>query len=926
MIRDMLSVGLVLVILLSGFISVMGDCGIDDEITGDQTVYIEGLMVTLKPPMGETGLIQIVMADGVTYHMINAPGAGKGEIGKPDVPVFREWVMVPLGTTPELTVFSGESVTYTDIRIPVVRAPIPDSSTNDDFSRDFEFQGSEEYYPGEFATLQTMGTIRGQPFIMVEMFPYQYHAEEEKLRVYPDFFVTVNFSGEVLPTPNRFKNSNMEKIMGRLAVNTGSVLEAQGDLQGPAELYGNNQLLPGSGGGTEGAAEYLIITDPIFKDSAETLGDWKNKMGIPTYVATTDQTGTTADDITAYIENAYTNWDPAPYYLLIFGDADYIPPHYETEHPYYSDNRKVGTDVYYAAMEGSTLEYFPDLSHGRIPAESVEEAERWVNHIINYEKNPITLVSFYENTTHAGQFQDYVGGSDGIADRRFLQTSEDIVLFLGDQDYLGKYDARRIYEYSGDAKPEYWTSESWSFGGGPAGDPGDPIPIHLSTDWDKPPGEQEFWGGDANDISAAVNSGTFLLIHRNHGGTWGWGTPYYHYTHVQDLNNGDKLPVVWSINCNTGYYDSETCNDATHTISFVEAWGRNPNGGSAGVLAATRVSYSGLNDRLAWGFTDAIWPEFLDQSTDPPVTEMGDVLNYGRYYMYNYYGNWLYTKITFEMFHWFGDPTLQIRTEVPQEMNVYHPAEISVGVEQQLTVTVEDTNGIALEDARVAIRKNSEIYMVGLTDSAGEVTFAVEPNTTGTIELTVSKHNFIPSENNITVSDVIPSMDIDLYAGGPAQGWNFVSFNLELEDYDLETILADIDGKFSDIMYYDAAIEQWKSYSPGRGEHYNNLHSWNRTMGIWIRVTVNCTLTVEGYTPVNTDIVLHPGWNMVSLPSESSGNHGLPAEVTKVGYFHGASEYNLAYDYDPWDFVFEPGKGYYLYSDATDPVIWNVEY
>jgi len=37
------------------------------------------------------------------------------------------------------------------------------------------------------------------------------------------------------------------------------------------------------------------------------------------------------------------------------------------------------------------------------------------------------------------------------------------------------------------------------------------------------------------------------------------------------------------------------------------------------------------------------------------------------------------------------------------------------------------------------------------------------------------------------------------------------------------------------------------------------------------------TLTIEGTEQTTTDIILNPGWNMVGLPSSTSGNHILPA-------------------------------------------------
>ncbi len=204
----------------------------------------------------------------------------------------------------------------------------------------------------------------------------------------------------------------------------------------------------------------------------------------------------------------------------------------------------------------------------------------------------------------------------------------------------------------------------------------------------------------------------------------------------------------------------------------------------------------------------------------------------------------------------------------------------------------------------------------------------------GDVESTEDQISVVMDENKtITahfVEVLIPTMDIHLYAGGQAGGWNLVSFYLELDDTSLISILEHddlgISGLYDRLMYYDASTGEWKTYVPDRPDHYNNLDQWDHTMGIWIRVTVDCTLTVQGETPVTTDITLYPGWNMVGLPSSESGNHGLPIEVTKLGYFESSEEYNIVYTDVVTTFIFHPGQGYWVYNSANEPVIWNVEY
>ncbi len=174
------------------------------------------------------------------------------------------------------------------------------------------------------------------------------------------------------------------------------------------------------------------------------------------------------------------------------------------------------------------------------------------------------------------------------------------------------------------------------------------------------------------------------------------------------------------------------------------------------------------------------------------------------------------------------------------------------------------------------------------------------------------------------------TFDIPLYADGAAGGWNFVSFNLVPGDTSPEAILENptygISGNYDRLMYYNAADGEWLSYVPGRAARYNNMHSWNHHMGLWIRMTTSDTLTIAGTLPASTEITLYPGWTMVGLPSPSAGNHGLPGAINRVGYFDATAEYNLAYSYSPGAFVFEPGRGYWLYNPTDSAVVWTVGY
>ncbi len=178
-----------------------------------------------------------------------------------------------------------------------------------------------------------------------------------------------------------------------------------------------------------------------------------------------------------------------------------------------------------------------------------------------------------------------------------------------------------------------------------------------------------------------------------------------------------------------------------------------------------------------------------------------------------------------------------------------------------------------------------------------------------------------------TLTVLTETQDIALNAG-----WNFVStmldtsiLNVSLEDI-LEHPTYGISGSYDRLMYYNASEDQWKTYVPGRADHFNTLTDMEYTMGFWIMMNQEETLTVEGVALPEREIILNPGWNMVSYPCSTAGNNDLPAEVTRIGYFDAAEEYNVAYDYEPQDFIFELGNGYWIYNGADYDVEWTIEF
>lgn len=190
---------------------------------------------------------------------------------------------------------------------------------------------------------------------------------------------------------------------------------------------------------------------------------------------------------------------------------------------------------------------------------------------------------------------------------------------------------------------------------------------------------------------------------------------------------------------------------------------------------------------------------------------------------------------------------------------------------------------------------------------------------------------------SITVSDIVnlasntsyaefgldnstTSYDIDMQVG-----WNLVSFPLALVDNSISNIMSQIPGKWDRVMYYDRSdlADPWKSCRPlGTA---NDLAYVDNTMGLWIHITQNCTLTIYGHLPVSSTVTqLRSGWNLVGYPSQTSRTVSQALSGTgydRVECFTPTSPYVRAMTGSE---IMAAGNGYWVHVPADAP--WAVNW
>ena len=556
----------------------------------------EGLVVTLGESnnklfqatfdLPDPQLQEVNGPDGIKYRHFLMPGVdpNSSEPGLPDVPIFRRMLAVPNGAKPVIEGLKVEpagelaAVLYPSQPAPADQQRDPKDFDDGPFTRDEKAYASDADFPADPVELQYMGKMRDLELWQVSVAGGQYNPAKGALRTFAAVSYQVIFeggSGGFIPkgaNDSPFDRS-FDSIYAQV-LNYGAVRAFPDDIIWKPICWGY---------------EYLIITDPAFRAAADTLRNWKVNKGISTLVLETGngagKAGTTNTEIRDTIKGYYNGCIVRPSYVLLLGDAEHIAPFYRTTH--YGDS--AGTDLDYSLMTAGDI--MPDLAYGRIPVDTLVDAQAVVDKIVAYEDTPPFNFNFYRNVSVGSYFQCCRPevAQDGTTSRSFVETSElvrDELVGLG-------YGVERIYTtstgYHNDpTEDDYYNAAVRSTVPNQYYN-GALLPADLRS------GSGFAWDGDSNDVIDAINEGRFLVIHRDHGWVDGWGDPDFDSGDLGSLTNGNLTPVVYSINCASGLFDNETLNPGAQAWNYGTAVGSSywaeqllrMNGGAVGIIGDT---------------------------------------------------------------------------------------------------------------------------------------------------------------------------------------------------------------------------------------------------------------------------------------------------------------------------------------------------
>lgn len=368
-------------------------------------------------------------------------------------------------------------------------------------------------------------------------------------------------------------------------------------------------------------------------------------------------------------------------FVVIVGDGNLFP--------YFTKDGEV-SDNFYTEIVGN--DEVPDIILGKISAENATHVTIQVNKFIQYEENPA-------QTSHLATFLG-IASSEGP----------------GEDD---EYDYEHIRNIDNKLQAFTYTSGYELFDGNQGG-------LDASGN------------PSASDVSTAVNAGVGIITYCGHGDVTLWGTTYFSNSNINSLTNYHKLPFIISTACLNGSYVDETC--------FAEAWLRATNNGQpTGAVSTVMSTMSQPWNPPMCGQDEMI--RLLTGAENTPVKRtFGGIVFNGLAKMHEVYpttsSQGLQTMRTWVLF---GDPTLQVRTAIPQALTATHNAQLFAGMTQLQVMS-------PVEGAKVVLTKGNTILAQDFI-AGGSVTLNFNEMLipTDTVHLLVSAFNYIPYQADIPV-------------------------------------------------------------------------------------------------------------------------------------------------------------------------------
>ena len=164
----------------------------------------------------------------------------------------------------------------------------------------------------------------------------------------------------------------------------------------------------------------------------------------------------------------------------------------------------------------------------------------------------------------------------------------------------------------------------------------------------------------------------------------------------------------------------------------------------------------------------------------------------------------------------------------------------------------------------------TELYEETIIDLAinneHEINFDYNSTNTTQIFAFIDYNNKIEESNesnNLFMLEISGTQIINIYL---IQGWNLISVPFLLENKTLPEPFKTIEGNYTSVFAYDAKSKEWDLFDPTLPSFLNTLSIINETMGFWINMLEEDTLSMQGDIPDTTTFNIYEEWNLIGYP------------------------------------------------------------
>ncbi len=283
------------------------------------------------------------------------------------------------------------------------------------------------------------------------------------------------------------------------------------------------------------------------------------------------------------------------------------------------------------------------------------------------------------------------------------------------------------------------------------------------------------------NVMAALNTGFNFINHSGHA--WWYSLGIGNYVHLTNadmdaLTNNPANSILYSIGCWPAAFDYNC---------FAEHFLYNPNGGGVAFVGNSRYGWGSPGNPL-FGYSDRFDQQFYHSIFTENIFHIGETLGAIKTHFIPLAGEEnVYRWCEYEI-NLLGDPEMPIWTQNPDSLQIGYNQRIYTG-QNHYFVSVLDSNLLPIQDARVCLMQEDEIYQTGFTDLAGQLEFDFEiVNPDEEVYLTVTAHNYYPFETELEIISNETYLDIIAYStNGSAVGYvnpdDTISLDITLQNF-----------------------------------------------------------------------------------------------------------------------------------------------